>query len=82
MTEDKKTSIFTPQRTVKYFMLSFVVLAIACMAIWPLMDWLFSVIFNDTYSWTFVGGVITPCAFALIFTVLEFVFWNFFHKKK
>ena len=79
----KKESIFVPKRDARYFVLSFVLLAVACIVIWPLMDLLFCKITGTEYEgWGFLGGVVWPCIFALIFTVIEFAFWGFFHKKK
>ena len=82
MAEEKQESIFTPKRTVKYFFINLITMAVMAMLIWPLLDMLFTKFDNSTYAWTVSGGIVQPCIFAVIITVIEFVFWNFFHKKK
>ena len=83
MAENKKENIFTPKRTVKFFIVSYITLLIACMIIWPLMDIIFSAAEGKPYEgWNVGRGLVEPLIFALIFTIIEFVFWNFFHKKK
>lgn len=82
MTKEKKTNIFTPKRTVGYFILTFVYTAIAAMLVWPLMELIFSKIDNTEYTWTWINGILEPWIFGLVFTVIEFVCWNFFHSKK
>lgn len=82
MKEEKKESIFTPKRTVKFFFVSLITMAIVAMIVWPLMDMLFSKIDNSNYSWTVRKGIVEPCIFAVVVTIVEFVGWNFFHKKK
>ena len=83
MAEKNQDNILTPKRTVKYFFINFAALSVASMIIWPLLDWLFSKIFNDAYEgWTVMNGIVTPVIFSLIFTIVEFVFWNLFHKEK
>ena len=78
----EKTSIFTPQRTVKFFIVSFIGTTIACMIIWPILELLFSKIDNSTYTWTWLNGIVEPLVFGLLATIVEFVGWNFFHKTK
>ena len=82
MAKEKKTNIFTPKRTVGYFILTFVYTAIAAMLVWPLMELIFSKIDNTEYTWTWINGILEPWIFGLMFTVIEFVCWNFFHSKK
>lgn len=85
MAESKKEPIYTPKKTVKYFIFSFVTLWIACMIIWPIIDLIFSKISNEAYVWNPVAGIVTPGIVSLIVTIIEFAFWNFFHggsKKK
>ena len=83
MTKKETENIFTPKRTVKYFIVDYVVLFIACMILWPLLDLLFANIFNDPYEgWNAMDGIVRPAIFALIATAIEFIFWNFFHKKR
>ena len=82
MVEEEKENILTPKRTVKYFFINLISMAVAAMIIWPLMDMLLTKIDSSTYSWTVRNGIIEPCIFAVIIVVVEFVFWNFFHKKK
>ncbi len=82
MAEEKKENIFTPHRTVRYFFVNLITMAVVAMIIWPLMDMLFSKFENSTYTWTIRNGIIEPCVFAVIITAIEFIFWNFFHKKK
>lgn len=81
--KETKENILTPKRTVKYFFITLVVLGITAMIIWPLMDMLFDNLFNDGYKgWTWQDGILGPWIFALIATVIEFVFWSFFHPDK
>ena len=81
--EEKKETIFTPKRTVKYFIVDFLVLFIACMIFWPLIDMLFDGIAGNSYpGWNPTDGILQPAVFAVIATCIEFIFWNFFHKKR
>ena len=82
MADDKKENIFTPKKNVRFFFVSFIGLAIACMLIWPPLDMLFDSISGDTYSWSVWGGIGVPIIFSLILTSIEFIFWNFFHPNK
>ena len=83
MTEEKKENIFTPKRTVKFFIVDFIALAVVCIILWPLLDLLFSKIFDTPYEgWSVMGGIVRPIIFSLVLTIVEFTFWNFFHKKK
>ena len=82
MTKEKNTNIFTPRRTVSYFILTFVSISIAAMIIWPLLDILFSKIENNEYIWNWISGILQPWIFGLVFTIIEFICWNFFHKQK
>lgn len=83
MSEDnKKESIFTPKRTVKYFLINFVAMALIAMLIWPLLDLMFQGFDTSKYTWTWINGIIEPIVFAIIIDIIEFVFWNAFHKKK
>lgn len=83
MTEEKKTSknIFTPERTVRYFFVSLIGTSIVALIIWPLLDMLFAQIDHTTFSYSVTGHIIAPIIFAIIVNVIEFIFWNFFHKK-
>jgi hypothetical protein len=83
MAKETKESILAPKRTVKYFSITLVVMGITAMIIWPLMDMLFSNIFGDGYKgWTLQNGILEPWIFAIVATVVEFVFWNLFHPDK
>ncbi|MDO4753237.1 MAG: hypothetical protein Q4A36_03350 [Candidatus Saccharibacteria bacterium] len=82
MTKEKNTNIFTPRRTVSYFILTFVSISIAAMIIWPLLDILFSKIENNEYTWNWISGILQPWIFGLVFTIIEFICWNFFHRQK
>ena len=82
MADDKKDNIFTPKRNIRFFLVNFITLSVACMIIWPPLDMLFDLITGDTYSWDVWGGIGVPIIFSLIFTCIEFIFWNFFYSKK
>ena len=83
MAEGKKDNIFTPKRTVKYFIVNLVTMTVVAMIVWPLLDMLLENIFDGGYKgWDVQRGIIEPCIFAVIITIVEFVFWNIFHKKK
>lgn len=85
MAESKKTTeknIFTPERTVKYFFVSLIGTIIAALIIWPLLDMLFDQIRNTAFSYNVMDHIVGPIIFAVIINVLEFIFWNFFHKKE
>lgn len=77
----KMDNIFTPQRTVKFFIVSVIGTTIAALIIWPLFDMLFDQISGKTFSYDVMDHVVWPIVFSIIINVLEFVFWNFFHKK-
>ena len=79
---DKKDNILTPKRNVKYFILNTVVLAVACIVMWPLLEMLWAKLDGNTYEWTVIGGIVEPIAFAILCTIVEFVGWNLFHKEK
>ena len=81
MTKEEKRSIFTPERTLKFFIIDFLAVSIASFVIWPLLDLLFAAIRGDNFTWTVQEHILSPIIFALIITVVEFVFWNFFHKE-
>lgn len=74
-------NIFTPERTVKYFFVSLIGTIIAALIIWPLLDMLFDQFTNTTFSYNVIDHVVLPIIFSIIINVLEFIFWNFFHKK-
>ena len=86
MQEAKKTSgnksIFTPEKTVKFFIISVIGYTIAAMIIWPLLELIFSSITNSPYTWTVIDGIVEPFVFGIIFTIIEFLTWNFFNKKQ
>ena len=77
----KEKSIFTPERTVRFFIISVIGYIIAAMIIWPLMELLLSNMTGSSYTWTILNGIVEPCIFGLIITILEFLFWNLLHKK-
>ena len=77
---DSKKTIFTPERTVRYFLLEFVFIAIVGIIIWPLMDLIFTAIGGGSFTWGIGEHLVSPVVFALIVTIVEFIFWNFFHK--
>lgn len=84
MTEEKKTNeknIFTPERTAKYFFVSLIGTSIVALIIWPLLDMLFAQIDKTTFTYSVTSHIIAPIIFAIAINVLEFIFWNFFHKK-
>lgn len=74
-------NIFTPKRTAKYFIVSLIGTIIAALIIWPLLDMLFDQISGKTFSYNVMDHVVGPIIFSIIISVLEFIFWNFFHKK-
>ncbi|MBQ6394428.1 hypothetical protein IJH97_01605 [Candidatus Saccharibacteria bacterium] len=83
MAEEKKETIFTPKRTVKYFFIDLIIWMVAAMIIWPLIDIIFESIFDGGYKgWDVRRGIIEPGVFAVIIVAIEFLFWNSFHKKK
>ena len=77
-----ESSIFTPAKTMKYFFVSFIGLAVAAIIIWPLMDLIFSAIFGDTFQYSVIGHIVAPIIFSLIVTGVEFLTWNVWHKEK
>lgn len=79
--KEEKKSIFTPERTFKFFIIDFLTIAIASIIIWPLLDLLFAAIRGNAFTWTVQEHILSPIIFAFIVTVVEFVFWNFFHKE-
>lgn len=81
MSNSEKTSIFTPQRTVKYFFVEFIGIGIASVIIWPLIDLLFTAIDHKDFIWSIKDHIVFPIIFALIFTAIEFIFWKRFHKE-
>lgn len=82
MSETKKESIFTPKRTVSYFIINTITLFLAAMLIWPLLDLMFKGFNTSEYTWTWKNGILEPAIFGVVFSIIEFVLWNFFHKKK
>ena len=86
MQKSRKTpnnkSIFTPEKTVRFFIVSAIGYTAAAMIIWPLLELIFAKISDSPYSWTAIDGILEPCIFGVIITTLEFLFWNFFHNKK
>ena len=85
MTTNKKSStkesIFTPKKTVTFFIVSVIGYSLAAMVIWPLLEFIFSKITNSEYSWTVIDGIVEPCIFGLVFTIIDFLAWDFFHKN-
>lgn len=85
MQETKKSSdksIFTPEKTVKFFIISVIGYSIAAMIIWPLLELVFSNFTNSSYTWTVVDGIIEPWIFGIVMTIIEFLCWDFLNKKK
>ena len=80
--KDTKENIFTPKRNVRFFVVNFVGFAVMCAIFWPILDMLWSKLDGSTYTWTVSNGIIEPIVFSLIFTIIEFVAWNFFHPEK
>lgn len=81
MSDSKGKSIFTPQRTVKYFLLEFGLIALAGILLWPLIDLILAAISGKSFAWEIREHILSPAIFALIATSLEFIFWKFFHKE-
>ena len=81
-TKTKKDTIFTPKKTVKFFIVTAISNAIAAMIIWPIMELLFSKIDNSEYTWGLVNGIVEPVIFGVVFAIIEFICWDFFYKKK
>ena len=82
MSKSENTSVLTPKRTVSYFFVSVIGIWIAGMIIWPLMDLFFSgVIEHKDFVWSVREHIVSPLIFSLIITIIEFVFWKFFHKE-
>ncbi len=83
MAKEEKETIFTPKRTVKFFFVNLIGMGLVAMVVWPLMDMIFDNVWNGGYDgWTWETGILGPWIFAVVITVLEFVFWNFFHPNK
>ena len=81
MSDSKKTNILTPRRTVSYFFVEFIAIAIASFAIWPLIDLIFAGIEHKDFVWSIGSHLVSPLIFALLFTTAEFIFWKRFHKE-
>ncbi len=82
MSDSKKTNILTPRRTVSYFFLEVITIGIAGMIIWPLLDLLLSkTIENKDFVWNVKDHIVEPLIFALLITIIEFIFWKRFHKE-
>ena len=78
-----KTSIFTPEKTVKFFFVSLVGNIVVALIVWPLFDLLWdSVISRSTFSYNVMDHVVWPAIVMLICTIVEFVFFDSLYKKK
>ena len=84
MQETKKSSksIFTPEKTAKFFIISVIGYTIAAMIIWPLLELIYTKFTNSPYNWTVFDGIIEPLIFAIVFTTIEFLTWNFAKKNE
>lgn len=74
-------SILTPKRTPKYFFLNLFTLSVMAMLVWPFLDFAFKGFDTTVYTWTWQNGIMEPVIFGITFTCVEFICWNFFHKK-
>ena len=79
---EAKDTILTPKRTVKFFIVNVVVCSIIGMIIWPLLDIIFCGIFGHTFEYSVSDHIIQPVIAMVIVTIIEFVGWNFWHKKR
>ena len=74
-------NIFTPEKTVRYFIVSVIGLTVVAMILWPLMELVWTKITNSPYAWTVFDGVVEPFIFGIVFTTIEFLSWNTFNKN-
>ena len=81
MTKEDKKSIFTPERTPRFFIIESLAIAIASIILWPLFDLLFDSMRGNNFTWSVYEHLLSPIIFAIVITIIEFVFWNFFHKE-
>ena len=83
MKEIKKSSksIFTPEKSVRFFIVSVIGYSVVAMIIWPLMELVYTKFTNSPYTWTVFDGIVEPCIFGVIITVIEFLVWNMDQKK-
>ena len=83
MKETKKSSksIFEPEKSVRFFMVSVIGFSVVAMIIWPLMELIYTKFTNSSYTWTVFSGIVEPCIFGFIITVIEFLTWNLGKKK-
>ena len=78
---DGRTSIFL-RKSVGGFVIQFLVAAITAIAVWALLDWLFDCVMGGKeFTFTINRNIITPVVLALILIIIDFVFWDKFHKK-
>ena len=73
-TKKPSKSIFTPERTIRYFIVCVIVYSIAAMIVWPLLELIYTNFTNSPYTWTVVDGIVKPIVFGIIFTIVEFLF--------
>ncbi len=81
-TGNAEKNIFTPERNVRFFFVEFIGIFIAGLIIWPLIDFIMVSISGRSFAWTVGDHLVAPLIFALLITIVEFVFWNFFHREK
>ena len=83
MSNDKKDHFYTPKKTPKYFISTFIATVIVCMILWPLFDLIWSKITNSPYEgWTVWRGVAEPSIFAAIAMIIEILFFDKIHKNR
>ena len=81
--ESTKTSIFTPKKTVGFFFVSLIGNNIAGLIVWPLFDLFWNkVITQSEFSYNVTDHVVWPVVIMSIITIIEFIFFNSFYKKK
>lgn len=73
-------ALLKQERTLRFFIVSLVINIVAAFIVWPLIDMLCSAIFQHDFAYTVSEHIIQPAIVMFIFTSVEFLTWDVWHK--
>jgi len=77
---NNERSIFTPEKTFRFFIINFITSTLFAMIIWPLLDLLFCFFFKTDFAYSATEHILKPAEFMLFFTIIEFLTWDIWFK--